>query len=190
MRRVALALNRARTAHVTFCSQVPHPSTKGATKGQSLSAEAQRQSRVQTQRSHRTRTTLRITGQIPAAAMAENFQLQSRHGKSRVRVSRVWRRPAVAGGDVIVEWNVAVSIVSDCLPSYTSSDNSAIVATDSIKNTVRSSVPRVFLCFLLPPPPQSGSGSFWATDLVRLRLCRCMSRRKSARKWCPWRNSP
>ncbi|CAD6235772.1 unnamed protein product [Miscanthus lutarioriparius] len=68
--------------------------------------------------------------------MAENFQLQSRHGKSRVRVSRVWRRPAAAGGHVIVEWNVAVSIVSDCRPSYISSDNSAIVATDSIKNTV------------------------------------------------------
>ena len=44
--------------------------------------------------------------------------------------------PAAAGGLVIVEWNVAVSVVSDCLPSYTSDDNSAIVATDSIKNTV------------------------------------------------------
>lgn len=85
--------------------------------------------------------------------MAENFQLQSRHGKSRVRVSRVWRRPAAAGGHVIVEWNVAVSIVSDCLPSYTSSDNSAIVATDSIKNTVRSSIPPVSLCF----PPSSAA---------------------------------
>jgi urate oxidase len=70
--------------------------------------------------------------------MADGFQLQGRHGKSRVRVSRVWRRPAAAGGDVIVEWNVAVSVVSDCLPSYNTSDNSAIVATDSIKNTVSS----------------------------------------------------
>jgi urate oxidase len=68
--------------------------------------------------------------------MAGKFELQGRHGKSRVRVSRVWRRPAAAGGHVIVEWSVAVSVVSDCLPSYTSSDNSAIVATDSIKNTV------------------------------------------------------
>ncbi|OEL30692.1 Uricase-2 isozyme 2 [Dichanthelium oligosanthes] len=68
--------------------------------------------------------------------MAGNLELQGRHGKSRVRVARVWRRPAAAGGDVMVEWNVAVSVVSDCLPSYTSSDNSAIVATDSIKNTV------------------------------------------------------
>jgi urate oxidase len=86
--------------------------------------------------------------------MAENFQLQSRHGKSRVRVSRVWRRPAAAGGHVIVEWNVAVSIVSDCLPSYISSDNSAIVATDSIKNTVRSSS----LCF---PPSSAAPKRLW-----------------------------
>uniref|UniRef100_A0ACD5VVE7 Uncharacterized protein n=1 Tax=Avena sativa TaxID=4498 RepID=A0ACD5VVE7_AVESA len=70
------------------------------------------------------------------AAMAERFDLQGRHGKSRVRVSRVWRRPAAAGGHLFVEWSVAVSVVSDCLPSYTSDDNSAIVATDSIKNTV------------------------------------------------------
>uniref|UniRef100_A0A0E0N5G5 Uricase n=1 Tax=Oryza rufipogon TaxID=4529 RepID=A0A0E0N5G5_ORYRU len=68
--------------------------------------------------------------------MADRLELQGRHGKSRVRVSRVWRRPAAAGGHVIVEWNVAVSVVSDRLPSYTSDDNSAIVATDSIKNTV------------------------------------------------------
>uniref|UniRef100_A0ACD5XB29 Uncharacterized protein n=1 Tax=Avena sativa TaxID=4498 RepID=A0ACD5XB29_AVESA len=68
--------------------------------------------------------------------MAERFDLQGRHGKSRVRVSRVWRRPAADGGHLFVEWSVAVSVVSDCLPSYTSDDNSAIVATDSIKNTV------------------------------------------------------
>jgi hypothetical protein len=72
------------------------------------------------------------------AAMAGRLDLQGRHGKSRVRVSRVWRRPAAAGGHLFVEWSVAVSVVSDCLPSYTSDDNSAIVATDSIKNTVRS----------------------------------------------------
>jgi hypothetical protein len=69
--------------------------------------------------------------------MADGVQLQGRHGKSRVGVGRVWRRSVAAGGDVFVEWNVAVSVVSDCLPSYTSDDNSAIVATDSIKNTVR-----------------------------------------------------
>ncbi|WOL03514.1 uricase-2 [Canna indica] len=67
--------------------------------------------------------------------MAEGLKIDQKHGKSRVRVARVWRK--VAGvGDVIVEWNVAVSLFSDCLPAYTSADNSAIVATDSMKNTV------------------------------------------------------
>ncbi|XP_020095993.1 uricase isoform X1 [Ananas comosus] len=67
--------------------------------------------------------------------MAEGFKLDQKHGKSRVRVSRVWRQP-LSGGDAIVEWNVSVSLFSDCLPAYTSGDNSAIVATDSMKNTV------------------------------------------------------
>ncbi|XP_072970743.1 uricase [Typha angustifolia] len=66
--------------------------------------------------------------------MADGFKIDQRHGKSRVRVSRVWRR--INGGDLIVEWNVDVSLYSDCLPAFTSGDNSAIVATDSIKNTV------------------------------------------------------
>ncbi|XP_074588891.1 uricase-2 isozyme 2-like [Curcuma longa] len=67
--------------------------------------------------------------------MAEGFKIDQKHGKSRVRVARVWKN--VGGdGDVIVEWNVAISLFSDCLPAYTSGDNSAIVATDSIKNTV------------------------------------------------------
>lgn len=67
--------------------------------------------------------------------MAEGFKIDQEHGKGRVRVSRVWRR--VGGvGDLIVEWNVSVSLASDCLPAYTAGDNSTIVATDSIKNTV------------------------------------------------------
>lgn len=94
--------------------------------------------------------------------MAGNLELQGRHGKSRVRVARVWRRPAAAGGDVIAEWNVAVSVVSDCLPSYTSSDNSAIVATDSIKNTVRSPSPSLRSLLFLLRRRRSGSAAFFA----------------------------
>ncbi|KAG6528688.1 hypothetical protein ZIOFF_010872 [Zingiber officinale] len=67
--------------------------------------------------------------------MAEGFKIDQQHGKSRVRVARVWKN-VDGSGDVIVEWNVAISLFSDCLPAYTSGDNSAIVATDSIKNTV------------------------------------------------------
>ncbi|KAJ4758496.1 Uricase [Rhynchospora pubera] len=66
--------------------------------------------------------------------MAEGFKIDQRHGKSRVRVARVWRPHS--GGHVMVEWEVDVSLFSDCLPSYTSDDNSSIVATDSMKNTV------------------------------------------------------
>lgn len=70
--------------------------------------------------------------------MAEGFEIDQKHGKSRVRVARVWKNVGGCGGrDVIVEWNVAISLFSDCLPAYTSGDNSAIVATDSMKNTVR-----------------------------------------------------
>lgn len=73
--------------------------------------------------------------------MAEGLKLEQRHGKSRVRVARVWRDVEGAGGDVMVEWKVGVSLFSDCLPAYTGGDNSAIVATDTMKNTVRSSLP-------------------------------------------------
>ncbi|CAA6660497.1 unnamed protein product [Spirodela intermedia] len=68
--------------------------------------------------------------------MADGLKLEQRHGKSRVRVARVWRDVKGEGGDVIVEWKVGVSLFSDCLPAYTGGDNSAIVATDTMKNTV------------------------------------------------------
>lgn len=64
------------------------------------------------------------------------YKLEQQHGKSRVRVSRVWRRPGSDGGDLVVEWSVGVSLLSDCLPAYLSGDNSSIVATDTMKNTV------------------------------------------------------
>lgn len=68
--------------------------------------------------------------------MAQGYSIEQMHGKSRVRVSRVWRRPAADGGDVFVEWNVGISLLSDCLEAYTVGDNSRIVATDTMKNTV------------------------------------------------------
>ncbi|MQM11904.1 hypothetical protein Taro_044813 [Colocasia esculenta] len=66
--------------------------------------------------------------------MAGGWKLEQRHGKSRVRVARVWRN--ADGEDVFVEWKVGVSLLSNCLPAYTDGDNSAIVATDTMKNTV------------------------------------------------------
>ncbi|XP_068654432.1 uricase [Aristolochia californica] len=69
------------------------------------------------------------------ARVGEGFKLEQIHGKGRVRVARVWRREN-GGPHFIVEWNVSVSLLSDCLPAYFSGDNSNIVATDTVKNTV------------------------------------------------------
>lgn len=65
---------------------------------------------------------------------ADGLKFEQRHGKSRVRVGRVWREPN--GRHHFVEWNVSISLLSDCLPAYTRADNSDIVATDTMKNTV------------------------------------------------------
>eukprot|EP00249_Psilotum_nudum_P010245 c22425_g1_i1 orf=344-1225(-) len=58
---------------------------------------------------------------------------QHRHGKCRVRLARVWRDSSQQS---IVEWELSIILSSNCLAAYTMGDNSSIVATDSIKNTV------------------------------------------------------
>lgn len=58
---------------------------------------------------------------------------QHRHGKTRVRIGRVWRD---GPRHTFVEWSVSVLLSSHCEPAFTVGDNSGIVATDSIKNTV------------------------------------------------------
>ncbi|XP_073032135.1 uricase [Primulina eburnea] len=63
------------------------------------------------------------------------LKFEQKHGKSRVRVGRIWKQPG-SGTQHFVEWNVSISLVSDCIPAYTSGDNSDIVATDTMKNTV------------------------------------------------------
>ncbi|XP_075495927.1 uricase [Primulina tabacum] len=63
------------------------------------------------------------------------LKLEQKHGKSRVRVGRIWKQPG-SGTHHFVEWNVSISLLSDCIPAYTSGDNSDIVATDTMKNTV------------------------------------------------------
>jgi urate oxidase len=65
----------------------------------------------------------------------EGFALQHQHGKAKVRVGRLWRG-ATSQEHRFVEWNVSVSITSFVLPAFTDGDNSKIVATDSIKNTI------------------------------------------------------
>ncbi|KAA8534590.1 hypothetical protein F0562_032151 [Nyssa sinensis] len=64
----------------------------------------------------------------------DGLKLEQRHGKARVRVGRVWKNED--GRHFFVEWNVSISLLSDCIPAYVLDDNSNIVATDTIKNTV------------------------------------------------------
>ncbi|XP_060963338.1 uricase-2 isozyme 1 isoform X1 [Cannabis sativa] len=68
------------------------------------------------------------------ANQIDGFNFEQRHGKARVRVARVWRN--IDGRQSIVEWNVSISLLSNCSASYVNDDNSDIVATDTMKNTV------------------------------------------------------
>lgn len=85
------------------------------------------------------------------------FKFKQNHGKQRVRVGRVWKDSN--GVHHFVEWNVGVNLFSDCIRSYTHDDNSDIVATDTMKNTVT---------FLIPI-------SFFYLFLYCLHHCCCMS---------------
>ncbi|GJP78644.1 hypothetical protein CLOP_g8921 [Closterium sp. NIES-67] len=55
------------------------------------------------------------------------------HGKSRVRLGRVWRR---GGVHAMVEWSVDIALTSKADASFLSADCSTVVATDTMKNTV------------------------------------------------------
>ena len=57
------------------------------------------------------------------------------HGKSRVRLARVWREPSCTHH--MVEWLCNVMLESDMAPAYLRGDNSDMTATDTVKNTVR-----------------------------------------------------
>ena len=59
--------------------------------------------------------------------------VEHRYGKSRVRVLKVLRDGAT---HTIKELDVAVSLSGDFETSYTAGDNSLVVATDTMKNTV------------------------------------------------------
>ena len=55
------------------------------------------------------------------------------YGKSRVRVLKVFREDAT---HTVKELDVAVTLTGDFASSYTAGDNSLVVATDTMKNTV------------------------------------------------------
>ena len=67
---------------------------------------------------------------------------ENRYGKSRVRLSRITRH-----GDrhEFQEWTVRVLLHGDFESSFTHADNSRILPTDTMKNTVYS-IAREFEC--------------------------------------------
>jgi urate oxidase len=65
----------------------------------------------------------------------DGFRFEQRHGKARVRVGRVWKNEE-DGRHFMVEWSVNVTLLSECLAAYVCDDNSDVVATDTMKNTV------------------------------------------------------
>jgi urate oxidase len=58
---------------------------------------------------------------------------QNRYGKSRVRLSRITR---LADRHEFNEWTVHVMLCGDFETSYTAADNSKVLPTDTMKNTV------------------------------------------------------
>src|SRR5579859_6355697 len=69
-----------------------------------------------------------------AGTMSSKFQLaENRYGKTRVRLVKVTRH---AHGNDMFEWNVRVLLRGDFETAHTEGDNSKILATDTMKNTV------------------------------------------------------
>ena len=58
---------------------------------------------------------------------------ENRYGKSRVRLSRITRH---ADHHEFNEWTVRVLLEGDFETSFTEADNSKILPTDTMKNTV------------------------------------------------------
>ncbi|HEX4652281.1 MAG TPA: urate oxidase [Granulicella sp.] len=68
--------------------------------------------------------------------MSSRFQLaENRYGKSRVRLMKVTRRPE---GNDLLEWTVQVLLQGDFDAAHYDGDNSKILPTDTMKNTVYS----------------------------------------------------
>ena len=73
----------------------------------------------------------------------------NRYGKAEVRVMRVARGAGPGRGDVIRDWNVSTSLAGDLAAAHLTGDNSAVLTTDTQKNTVYAFAQR-----LGPVPPE------------------------------------
>jgi len=70
----------------------------------------------------------------------------NRYGKAEVRVLRVARGPEPGGQDEIRDWNVSTSLSGDLAATHLTGDNSAVLATDTQKNTVYAFASRLGAC--------------------------------------------
>ena len=96
---------------------------------------------------------------------------ENRYGKSRVRLVKVTRHPGrddFAGHHDLHEWTVEILLEGDFLTAHTVGDNSLILPTDTMKNTVYSiarqssatsmeDFAKDLIDFLLPRNPQVSS---------------------------------
>lgn len=73
-------------------------------------------------------TSLPVRSKMPALSAA-------RYGKDNVRVCKIDRDEA-SGTQTVTEMTVSCLLEGDIATSYTEADNSVVVATDSIKNTI------------------------------------------------------
>eukprot|EP00455_Lapot_gusevi_P046337 TRINITY_DN6083_c0_g1_i1.p2 TRINITY_DN6083_c0_g1~~TRINITY_DN6083_c0_g1_i1.p2 ORF type:complete len:311 (+),score=121.09 TRINITY_DN6083_c0_g1_i1:77-1009(+) len=71
---------------------------------------------------------------MSASSNSDLFLLNHSHGKGRVRVARVHRQ--ADGTQSIVEYNAMIRLESKAEASFLTGDNRAVIATDTIKNTV------------------------------------------------------
>lgn len=62
-----------------------------------------------------------------------SFKIEQLHGKSKVRVGRVWREGNVHH---FAEWSVNTMLESPMEHAYIKGDNKGMTATDTQKNTV------------------------------------------------------
>lgn len=100
------------------------------------------------------------------AQPANRTQLTShRYGKSRVRLMRVSRHAANEGSPAhhdLDDWTLEVLLTGDFPEVFTTGDNSRIVATDTMKNTV----------YYVARQSQAGSMEAFAIELIDFLLSR------------------
>ena len=82
---------------------------------------------------------------------------ENRYGKSRVRLSRITRERCLGDRHEFNEWTVHVMLHGDFEASFTKADNSKVLPTDTMKNTV------YFVARNSRPRPSRTSPRNWAT---------------------------